>query len=106
MEFEWKIFQGFTTAGILSEIQKMMTELKCAPEDFHGRIIFMSMFNDIVLDAKEMKNYVKIIQNELKSTFEDFLAVIGLSLDLVQKKSGTPHTIANQTDAGIGLRRK
>ena len=27
MEFEWKIFPGFTTLGILEEIQKMMTEI-------------------------------------------------------------------------------
>ena len=32
MEFEWKMFPGFTTLGILDEIQKMMTELQCEPE--------------------------------------------------------------------------
>ena len=32
MEFEWKIFPGFTTLGILDEIQKLMTELQCEPE--------------------------------------------------------------------------
>ena len=48
MEFEWKIFQGFTTLGVLEEIQKMMTELQCEHEQFKGRIIFMSMFHDIV----------------------------------------------------------
>ena len=48
MEFEWTNFPGFTTLGILSEIQKMMAELKCEPEQFQGRIIFMSMFNDII----------------------------------------------------------
>ena len=53
MEFEWKIFPGFTTAGILNEIfRKMMGELQCDPADFKGRIIFMSMLNDIALDAK------------------------------------------------------
>ena len=52
MEFEWKIFQGFTTLGILEEFQKIMTELECELEQFKGRIIFMSMFNDIVWDAK------------------------------------------------------
>ena len=51
-------------------------------------------------------NYVQIIQEELKNTLDNFLAVIGLSLDLVQKRSGTPLTVANQTDVGIGLRRK
>ena len=53
-----------------------------------------------------MKKYAKKIQEKLVNTLEDFLAVIGLSLDLVQKRSGAPHTIANQTDVGIGLRRK
>ena len=52
MEFEWKIFPGFTTAGILEVIQKMMGELQCDLADFKGRIIFMSMFNDIVWNAK------------------------------------------------------
>ena len=47
IEFEWINFRGFTTLGILTEIQKMMAELKCEPEQFQGRIIFTSMFNDI-----------------------------------------------------------
>ena len=46
-EFEWKKFPGFTTLGILDEIQKMMTESKCEPEQLKGIIIFMSMYNDI-----------------------------------------------------------
>ena len=45
MEFEWTNFPGFTTLGVLDEIQKMMTESKCEP--FQGRNIFMSMYNDI-----------------------------------------------------------
>ena len=52
MEFEWKIFPGFTTVGILNRIQQMMGELQCEPENFTGRIIFISMFNDIVWDTK------------------------------------------------------
>ena len=52
MEFEWKIFPGLTTAGILNEIQKMMGVLQCIPADVKGRIIFMSIFNDFVWDAK------------------------------------------------------
>ena len=51
VEFEWKIFPGFTL-GILDEIQNMMTEIKCEPKQLQGRIILMSMFNDIVWDAK------------------------------------------------------
>ena len=37
MEFECKIFPGFTTLGILDEIQKMMGELQCEPENFTGK---------------------------------------------------------------------
>ena len=52
MEFEWKIHPGFFTATILNEIQQMMGELQCDPENFTGRIIFMSVLNDIVWDAE------------------------------------------------------
>ena len=52
MEFEWKIFPGFTTVRILNQIQQMMVELQCESENFTGRIIFISMFNDIVWDTK------------------------------------------------------
>ena len=51
-EFEWKIFPGITALGLLEMILKLMTELQCEPEHFKGRIIFMSMYNDIVWQAK------------------------------------------------------
>ena len=47
-ELEWKIFPGFTTLGILEEIQKNMKCTQCEPEHFNGRIMSTSMFNDIV----------------------------------------------------------
>ena len=31
MEFEWKVFSGFTTLGILEEIQHFMKEIQCEP---------------------------------------------------------------------------
>ena len=52
MEFEWEIFPRFTTVGITNRIQQMMGESQCEPENFTGKIIIMSMFNDIVWDAK------------------------------------------------------
>ena len=52
MEFEWKMVPGFTTVGILNEIRQMMGKLQCEPENFMGRIMFMSMFKDIVWDGK------------------------------------------------------
>ena len=43
MEFEWMIFPGFTTLQILLEIQKLMTDLDCEPEQFQGRIIHVDV---------------------------------------------------------------
>ena len=48
MEFEWKIFTGFTTLDILEQIQEFMELRQCDPKQLEGRIIFMSMFNDIL----------------------------------------------------------
>ena len=47
-EFEWKMFPGITALGLLEKIQNSMTDLQCELEHFKGRIIFMSMYNDIV----------------------------------------------------------
>ena len=66
----------------------------------------MSLLSDIAWDAKGNEELCEIIQKELKISLEDFLAVIGLSLDLVQKRSGTEFTIANQMDLGTELQRK
>ena len=52
MEFEWNIFQGFTTLQLVDEVQKFMSKMG-EPEQFQGRIIFMSMFNDISWGSKE-----------------------------------------------------
>ena len=41
-------FEGFRTFQILADIQNMKTETQCDPEQFQGRIIFISMYNDIV----------------------------------------------------------
>ena len=43
MEFECPNFPGFTTLQILAEIQKMMGEMRCEPEQLTGRIIFITM---------------------------------------------------------------
>ena len=64
MEFEWKIFPGFTKMGILNEIQQMMGKLQCKPESFKDGIIFMSMFNDIVWDSE---GNVELCENNAKT---------------------------------------
>ena len=40
-------FPGFTTLQVVHEVQKFMNKMS-EPEQFQGRIIFMTMFNDII----------------------------------------------------------
>ena len=47
MEFEWHIFQGFTTLQPCNKVQEFLSKMSKQPEEFTGRIIFMSMFKDI-----------------------------------------------------------
>ena len=55
MEFEWNIFQGFNTLQLNAIEVKEFTKYRLGetPENFTGRIIFMSMFNDISCGTKD-----------------------------------------------------
>ena len=54
-EFEWKIFPGIMTLGLLERIQSLMRDLQCEPEQFKDRIILMSMYNDTEWGARGNK---------------------------------------------------
>ena len=51
-EFEWNIFPGFTTLQFIDEVLKFMYTMS-DPAQFKGRIIFMSMFNDIIWRSED-----------------------------------------------------
>ena len=51
-EFEWNIFPGFTTLQLCGKVTDLLSKLGETPEFFTGRILFMSMFNDISCDGK------------------------------------------------------
>ena len=51
-EFEWNIFPGFTTLQLCDKIIDLLSSLGQPPETFTGRILFMSMFNDIFCEGK------------------------------------------------------
>ena len=100
-EFEWKIFPGITALGLLEKIQQLLTDLQCEPE------LFMSMFNDIVWEAKkETKNNVYITHRQLRNMLANSLAVIGLSWGLDHKKNCTELKLTNEMDQGIGWWKK
>ena len=51
-EFEWNIFPGFDTLRLCGKVTDLLSSLGETPETFTGRILFMSMFNDISCDGK------------------------------------------------------
>ena len=53
MEFEWNIFPGFTTLQLCCKVQEFLSKMSVEPEEFTGRIIIMSMFNDISWGSKD-----------------------------------------------------
>ena len=53
MEFEWNIFPGFNTLQLCHKVQELLSKLSVTPEKFTGRIIFMSMFNDISWGSRD-----------------------------------------------------
>ena len=55
LEFEWNIFPGFTSLQLCDRISKLLSSLGQSPETFTGRILFMSMFNDISCDRHDNK---------------------------------------------------
>ena len=52
-EFEWNIFQGFNTLQLSEEVKRLLHRIGETPENFTGRILFMSMFNDISCGTKD-----------------------------------------------------
>ena len=53
MEFEWNIFPGFITLQLIEEVKRLLLRLDETPENFTGRIIFVSMFNDISFGTRD-----------------------------------------------------
>ena len=55
-EFEWNIFQGFTTLQLCDKISDLLSSMGQTPETFTGRILLLSMFNDISCDKNGNKD--------------------------------------------------
>ena len=60
-EFEWNIFPGFTTLQLYGKVTDLLSRLGETPETFTGRILCMSMFNDISCD--KIDNEEKCLAN-------------------------------------------
>ena len=72
-EVKWNIFPGLTSLEIFQKVHTNLDDRQINPEHFEGRIIFMSMFNDIdgtknrnsldrISTSKEVRDYAKRFQ--------------------------------------------
>ena len=53
MEFEWNIFPGYNPLQLSEEVKSLPYRLGETPENFTGRILVMSMFNDISCGTRD-----------------------------------------------------
>ena len=88
-EFEWNIFPGFTTLQLCGKVTDLLSRLGETPETFTGRILFMSMFNDISCDSKgNEEEYVANVKVVSILAKEVLVLVNGHLLDQILKRSG------------------
>ena len=81
-------FPGLTSLEILQKIQEDLQDQNIQPEHFEGRIIFMSMFNDIDW-TKRRHSDVFQIPKKLRSTRRDSHEDTGHSSAVETKRNGT-----------------
>ena len=58
-EFEWNIFPGFTTLQLCDKISDLLSSMGQTPESFTGRILFMSMFKNILCHRYDNKDELR-----------------------------------------------
>ena len=105
-EFEWNIFPGFTTLQLCGKVNDLLSDLGETPETFTGRIVFMSMFNDIPCDRKKaIKKNVWEMPKSSKYLQRNLALDNGHLLVQVLKRSGILQRIVHK-ELGIILRTK
>ena len=96
-ECAWRMCPRFTTIEIMEEIQTFMKSIQCEAEEFEGRMIFMSMFNEIEWRQDDAKC---ILNSKVAGMPTDSLVVIGHFWDQDSKRRGTEPVLKNQTVNG------
>ena len=101
MEFEWNILPGFTTLQHCNKVHEVLSKMSEEPEEFTGRIIFMSMFNDIPWRSQDNEQECEFVR-------KDFYQEDGHSSVLDQKRSGILFMIAKPQGEWdtVGARRR
>ena len=105
-EFEWNIFPGFTTLQLCGKVTDLLRNLGETPETFTGRILIMSMVNDISCDRKGNKKNVWQMPKSSPYLQGDSVLDSGPLLVQVLKRSGIPWKRIVHKEFGIRLRTK
>ena len=63
MELEWNIFPGFTTLQLCNKVHEFISKMSDPSEEVRGRIIFMSIFNDISWGSPDNEQERKLSAN-------------------------------------------
>ena len=74
IDFEWKNFPGASALDLLHGIQADLQGKHGTPENFSDRIIFISMFNDIVMEKRGNEDSSAVTSKKIKkygSKFND-----------------------------------
>ena len=87
-EFEWNIFPGFNTLQLSEKVKSLLSRLVETPEIFTGRILFMSMFNDISCGKETMNKNVWQTLDSFLFMQGNLVKDNGHSLVLVPKRNG------------------
>ena len=95
------ISTGFTSIEILRKIQEDLEVRQINPEQFEGRILFMSMFTTTLIGHRmEFHWTVFRIPKKREITQKYFSEHIGHSSVLEIKKNGLGRTLVNQKEMG------
>ena len=81
----------------------MMAELKCEPKQFKGRIIFMSVYNDICMGRTRKQSIELRILSTLENMLENSRKDVGHFWGLGAKRNGMEPIHPNRTKNGTGL---
>ena len=89
-KFEWNIFPGFDTLHLYlcDEVKSLLSRFGETPENFTGRILFMSMFNDISCGTRDNEQEYLANARLVSLCARKFGKDNGHSLVLVPKRSG------------------
>ena len=99
IEFEWNIFQGFTSIEIVRHIQQDLKARRINPDQFEERIIFMRMFNDIDW-TEEILTYAPPDARKVSDDANEFQRRHGHSLILEMKKNGQEPATTSHKENG------